>query len=55
MIALASARAWDEESLRKRLRYFVLPVLVPGTRPMPSLDERLAAIECKIDRLSAKR
>lgn len=53
MIALASARSWDEESLRARLRYFVLPVLAPCTATNP-LEARLADIERKIDLLSAR-
>ncbi|MET0248186.1 MAG: helix-turn-helix domain-containing protein [Sphingobium sp.] len=53
MIALASARAWDEQSLRCRLRYFVLPVLAPRAAPS-STDARLAAIEQKIDQLATR-
>ncbi|MDO7842225.1 TetR/AcrR family transcriptional regulator [Sphingomonas immobilis] len=53
MIVLASAAPWDEETLRGRLRYFVMPVLVPRRRPAPD-DSRLAGIEARLDALLAR-
>ncbi|MET0375612.1 MAG: helix-turn-helix domain-containing protein, partial [Rhizorhabdus sp.] len=53
MIVLGSAAPWDEETLRGRLRYFVLPVLVPETGCDDQTTKRLARIEEKIDRLVA--
>lgn len=52
MITLASAPLWEEEALRVRLRYFVMPVLVPGCRAADPVATRLAAIEAKLDALA---
>lgn len=53
MIVLASATPWDEEALRGRLRYFVMPVLVPIGPREPAAD-RLARIEARLDTLIAR-
>ncbi|MET0371633.1 MAG: TetR/AcrR family transcriptional regulator [Sphingobium sp.] len=55
MIVLGSAAPWDEETLRGRLRYFVMPVLVPGSGFEDDTATRLARIEDKIDRLGPCR
>lgn len=49
MIALAGADPWEEDALRKRVRFFVTPVL-RGPEEQ-SVDQRLAAIEAKLDRI----
>lgn len=54
MIVLGSAATWDEETLRGRLRYFVMPVLVPGSGCEDEAHERLSRIEEKLDRLTAR-
>lgn len=53
MIVLASAAPWDEETLRGRLRYFVMPVLAPGAERGPPVDQ-LARIEARLDALLAR-
>lgn len=53
MIVLASAAPWDEEALRGRLRYFVMPVLAPASVREPGAD-RLARIEARLDTLLAR-
>jgi len=53
MIVLASAAPWDEETLRGRLRYFVMPVLAPTALRDPDAD-RLARIEARLDMLIAR-
>ena len=52
MIVLASAGPWEEEALRGRLRYFVMPVLAP--RVASTQDDRLARIEALLDQLVAR-
>jgi AcrR family transcriptional regulator len=55
MIVLASGEMWDEERLRSRLRYFVMPVLTAACEPpVAAMHERLDAIERKIDILMEK-
>ncbi|AYJ85412.1 TetR/AcrR family transcriptional regulator (plasmid) [Sphingomonas paeninsulae] len=51
MIVLASAAPWSEETLRGRLRYFVMPVLVPAESCGPDAGDRLAGIERRLDML----
>jgi AcrR family transcriptional regulator len=53
MIVLASAPPWDEETLRGRLRYFVMPVLVPRT-DCDADAVRLARIETQLATLIAR-
>lgn len=53
MIVLASAAPWDEETLRGRLRYFVMPVLVPRTDAHVDAD-RLTRIEASLEILIAR-
>lgn len=53
MIVLASAAPWDEETLRGRLRYFVMPVLVPRAAGEDDAD-RFKRIETRLDRLIAR-
>jgi len=53
MIVLASAAPWEEERLRGRLRYFVMPVLAPASVREPGAD-RLARIEARLDTLLAR-
>lgn len=50
MIALASLQPWDEEALRWRLRYLVMPVLTPpAERHILPIDQRLDRLERKLD------
>jgi len=51
MIHFASAPDWDEAALRRRVRFFVIPVL-NGTGMEKPLKQRLDAIEAKLDRLA---
>lgn len=51
MIVLASAAPWSEETLRGRLRYFVMPVLVPRQARTSDGEDRLARIERRLDTL----
>jgi len=53
MIVLASAAQWDEETLRGRLRYFVMPVLVPRAGGEDDAG-RFARIEARLDQLIAR-
>ncbi|WP_242124124.1 TetR/AcrR family transcriptional regulator [Sphingobium sp. Sx8-8] len=54
MIDFAATRNWEEEDLRRRVRFFVIPALV-GNCLQDSISTRLDAIENKIDRLIGKR
>lgn len=54
MMALATAREWEEEHLRERVRFFVIPALVPLSAGTSPFDSRLAALEHKIDRLLSR-
>ncbi|MDB5715820.1 MAG: TetR/AcrR family transcriptional regulator [Sphingomonadales bacterium] len=51
MIVLGSAEPWSEETLRGRLRYFVMPILVPRQSHDPGGEDRLARIERRLDLL----
>lgn len=51
MIVLGSAAPWNEETLRGRLRYFVMPILVPRLSGDPGREDRLARIERRLDLL----
>lgn len=51
MLVLASAAPWSEQTLRGRLRYFVMPVLVPEQSGDIKNEDRLARIEQRLDML----
>ena len=52
IIALASAPDWEEAALRERVRFFVISALVPRESPVDGVEQRLSAIEAKLDRLA---